>query len=214
MPPSWRDFQERENTTSSSPSSGASDSQGKTPSALLSSVEALPLIYPDNPLVIDNSGRKTGGSGTSIRATGAEPETGMAHLLSSHLREEPKTLGGLDTLVAPDPPVQPLDRPTSPDVAPPQYPDGRVGGEDDKGARAIASPPSASTPPLIPQSEAGPLILEEEEWEIRKIVSKRRAGKGYRYRVRWKDTWLPRSELGNAKRLLREFEAKSRHAHD
>ena len=43
MPPSWRDFQQREDTTSSSRSSGAGDSQGKTPSALLTSIEALPL---------------------------------------------------------------------------------------------------------------------------------------------------------------------------
>jgi len=50
--------------------------------------------------------------------------------------------------------------------------------------------------------------LEEEEWEIGRIFGKRRAGKAYEYRVGWMDTWLPRSELGNAKWLLREFEAK------
>jgi len=28
--------------------------------------------------------------------------------------------------------------------------------------------------------------------------------------VRWKNTWLPKGELGNAQKLLREFEAKGR----
>lgn len=54
------------------------------------------------------------------------------------------------------------------------------------------------------------LAPRQEEWEIRKIVSKRRAGKGYEAKVRWKDTWLPGRELGNAKQLLREFEARWR----
>jgi hypothetical protein len=30
------------------------------------------------------------------------------------------------------------------------------------------------------------------------------------YRVRWKDKWLSRSELGNAKTLLQEFDAQGR----
>lgn len=50
------------------------------------------------------------------------------------------------------------------------------------------------------------------KWEIRKVVGKKRAGKGFEYRVRWKDTWLHRSELGNAQRLLQEYEA-GRKAH-
>jgi len=52
------------------------------------------------------------------------------------------------------------------------------------------------------------LAQNEEKWEIVRIVDKRRAGKGYEYRVRWKDTWLPRSELGNAERLMQDFEAQ------
>jgi len=31
--------------------------------------------------------------------------------------------------------------------------------------------------------------------------------------VRWKDTWLLRSELGSAQRLLKKFEAKGRAQH-
>lgn len=49
-----------------------------------------------------------------------------------------------------------------------------------------------------------------DEWEVKKIVDKRWVGKGYEHKVRWKESWLPRSELANAKRLLREFEARHR----
>jgi len=160
--------------------------------------------------VINDEGGKTGESGASTRATSVDPEIGTAHLLSSLRREELKTVRGLDALTTPNPPVEPLDRPSSPDVALPQHLDRRVVGEDEHGAKAVASPPSASTPLLRQQSDAGSSVLKEGEWEIRKIISKRRAGKGYRYRVRWKDTWLPRSELGNAQRLLREFKARRR----
>ncbi len=160
--------------------------------------------------MVDDDGEKTGESGASTRATSVEPEIGNTPLLSSSRREELKILRDLDTLTAPDPLVEPLDRPTSPDVALPQHSDGRVVYEDENGAAAVASPPGASTPLLRQQSEAGSSVLEEGEWEIRKIVGKRRAGKGYEYRVRWKDIWLPRSELGNAKRLLQEFEARRR----
>ncbi len=43
--------------------------------------------------------------------------------------------------------------------------------------------------------------MDEEEWEIRRIVGKRRGGKGYDYKVCWKDTWLRDCELGNAQEL-------------
>jgi len=50
--------------------------------------------------------------------------------------------------------------------------------------------------------------LDEEEWEIVRIIGKRRRGKGYKYKVCWKKTWLLEHELGNAQELLREFEAR------
>ena len=149
--------------------------------------------------MIKDDGEKTGESGTSTRATSVEPETETAPLLSSHSEEEPKTLRGLDAPITPDPPTEPLDRPTSPDVTLSQHLDGRAIGEDEYGAAVGANPPNASPPSLPCQPEARTSVLEEEEWEVRKIVGKRQAGKGYEYRVRWKDTWLRRSELGNAR---------------
>ena len=114
----------------------------------------------------------------------------------------------MDALITPNPPVEPFDRPTSPDVAPPQHPDRLIVSEQDNGAPAVASPARAITLSLPNLSKAGSSALKEGEWEIRRIVNKRRKGRRYEYKVRWKDTWLPRSDLGNAKRLLREFEAK------
>ncbi len=102
-----------------------------------------------------------------------------------------------------------MDLPTSPSAALPQRPCGRVVGEEDYGAAAVTSPPSVPTPSLPQQSEPGASPLEEQ-WGIKKIVGRRRVGKGVEYKVRWDDTWLPTSELGNAQRLLQEFEAQRR----
>ena len=54
------------------------------------------------------------------------------------------------------------------------------------------------------------LLDEEDEWEIVKIVGKRRTRSGYKYNVRWKNTWLPRRELENALKLLHGFEVRGR----
>jgi len=43
-----------------------------------------------------------------------------------------------------------------------------------------------------------------------KILDKRETRGGTECRLRWKDTWLPRTESGNAHRLLKKFEAKGR----
>ncbi len=51
---------------------------------------------------------------------------------------------------------------------------------------------------------------EEQEWEIIRILGKRRTREGQEYKVRWEDTWLRRSELGNAQELLRKFDEKDR----
>ncbi len=48
---------------------------------------------------------------------------------------------------------------------------------------------------------------EQQDWEIEETVGKRRGTKGWEYNVVWANTWWPRSELGNAQRLLQEFES-------
>ena len=144
------------------------------------------------------------------KAISVGSEIGSVVTLSPQSRKEPEILGCSDALTARDLPTEPLNQPASPDRAPPQRPCGQVVREDDHGVTATASPSTSIPPPPPRQSEARTAALEEDKWEIRKIVCKRRVGKGYEYKVRWKDTWLPRSELGNARRLLREFEAIGR----
>lgn len=116
----------------------------------------------------------------------------------------------MDAPTDPDPPTDPLDRPPSSDVAQPQQHSGRVVREDDHGADPVAGPPNATNPPPPQQGKAITPALALDEWEVKKIVDKRRVGKGYEYKVRWKETWLPKNELRNAKRLLQEFEAEGR----
>lgn len=142
------------------------------------------------------------------KAISVESKIGSAVTRSPQSRKEPGILGGSDALTARGPPIEPLNQRASPDRALPQRPCGEVVREDDHRVTAAASP-SASTPPPPPrQSKARTPALEEDEWEIRKIVCKRRVRKGYEYKVRWRDTWLPRSELGKAQRLVREFEGR------
>lgn len=62
----------------------------------------------------------------------------------------------------------------------------------------VARPFNGSSSPRSRQSEALKCVFEEAEWEIAKIVDKRRVRQGYEYEVHWKRIWLPKSELGNA----------------
>lgn len=69
----------------------------------------------------------------------------------------------------------------------------------------------ANTPCLKrSQGQAHPTLHEDDEWEIVRILGKRRIGKSYEYRVPWRSTWLLKSALGCAQELLRDFKGKSR----
>ena len=153
--------------------------------------------------------KNPGETGRSTKATSVESKMGPATLQGPRPREQADTHGCLSTHTT-EATAEPIDCSTSPSAPLHQHPCGRFVGEDDSGAGVVASPPSPITPPLSPQSQAQNTALEEQEWEITKIVSKRRAGKGFEYKVHWKNTWLPKSELGNARRLLQEFEAQYR----
>ncbi len=63
------------------------------------------------------------------------------------------------------------------------------------------------------QDQGGSAEVEKQEWKVTKILDKRETRSGTQYRVRWKSTWLPRSELENAQKLLWEYEAKDRAQH-
>ena len=49
------------------------------------------------------------------------------------------------------------------------------------------------------------LVLNEEKWEIIKIVDKRRTGRGYEYKVCWEKTQLLESELENTHQISTDF---------
>ena len=73
---------------------------------------------------------------------------------------------------------------------------------------AVAQQYAPLQPSFPSQFQARHVTLEDEEWEITEIIGKRRIGKSYEYKVRWKDMWLAHSNLGHAQDLLREFEAQ------
>ncbi len=114
-----------------------------------------------------------------------EFKIGPATLQNLRPGKQAEIHGGLSTHTS-KPTTEPIDRPTSPSAALPQYPYGRVIGEDDHGAVVVASPPSANIAPLSPHAQDA--ALQEQEWEITDIVGKRRSGKGYEYKVRWRST--------------------------
>lgn len=133
-----------------------------------------------------------------------------AHLQSSHSREQPKTPGCLSPTTT-EPTTSPFDSPISPSVALSRHSVEQAIRGGDGGAAATFYPPHAitATPPLIEQhQDQGGSALNEEEWEIVRIVGKRRRGKDYEYKVCWKRTWLRECELGNAQELLQKFEAE------
>eukprot|EP00092_Neocalanus_flemingeri_P029557 GFUD01032103.1.p1 GENE.GFUD01032103.1~~GFUD01032103.1.p1 ORF type:complete len:377 (+),score=107.98 GFUD01032103.1:166-1131(+) len=52
---------------------------------------------------------------------------------------------------------------------------------------------------------------EEARWEVEKILSRRKHGEVWQFKILWKAgdiTWEPRSHLGNCKDLLKEFDDK------
>jgi len=161
--------------------------------------------------VVEDDEEKTGETGGSTRASSMESEIGNLHLKSSHLREQPKTHGCLSPATTTEPTTSPIDRPIFPSVALPQDRGTQAVHGGDHGATATVDPPGvAAATPLSqeqPQDQGGS-ALDEEEWEIVRIIGKRRRGKGYEYKVCWKKTWLLEHELGNAQELLREFKAK------
>ncbi len=164
-------------------------------------------------------------TGYSPGLTSRESKIGTIHLKSSHSTEQPKIHGSLSfttttgpTIEPPtEPATSPFNRPISPSVAIPCDPVKQATSRGDCGAAATVRPPHAITAPLPLfeqyHDQGGSASDKEEDWEIKKVVDKRRVAKGNEYKVRWRDTWLPESELGKAQELLREFEAKGRVGH-
>ncbi|KAH6661870.1 hypothetical protein B0J14DRAFT_663148 [Halenospora varia] len=52
-----------------------------------------------------------------------------------------------------------------------------------------------------------PVADPNHQWGIRKIIDQKMVGRERHYRVEWKDTWVPESELSGAKELVDAFMA-------
>ena len=127
----------------------------------------------------------------------SEVGTVLVHLQSSHLREQPMTHGCLSPTTT-ETTASPCDYPISPSVALSRGPVEQAIRGGDRGAAATVHPPHTITvtSPLPEQpQDQGASVLNEVEWEIVRIVGKRRRGKD---KVCWKRVWLLEYELGNA----------------
>lgn len=144
--------------------------------------------------MLEDDGVIANKSGAFAKATSVDPEIGPSRAINSHTRGEPKVLGCSDAPPTAEPLNKPPKGPTSPNRPLPQDPSRGVVCEDDRSRTAVGIPPGATISPPQ-QCEAQFSALEVKEWEIRRLVGKRRVGRAYEYKVRWKDTWLSESEI-------------------
>ena len=162
--------------------------------------------------MLDDDEETTNETDSSTGATSIESQTDNVHLQVSRPKEKPKTQGCL-CLTATEPTNRPFDDPVFPRVALSREPVEQTIHRGDRKATATGPSPRAITiTPLLPEQPQGKGVSasDEEEWEIVKIVGKRRTRRGHEYKVRWKNTWLHWTELGNAQELLRNYEAQGR----
>lgn len=92
-----------------------------------------------------------------------------------------------------EPTTSPFDRPIALSVALSRDPVKQAIRGGDRGAAVTVCPLYAVTVtvPLPEQpQDLGRSELDGKEWEIVRIVGKRRRGKGNEYKVCWKRTWL------------------------
>ena len=162
--------------------------------------------------MIEDDGEMTSETGASTRATSVESETDTAHLSSSHPKEQPKMYDCLNPHTAVEPTTSFLRRPTFASIALTQDRGEQTVPGGDYGAAATVTPSSvtATTPPFPEREGQRDLAQDEEDWEIVRIVDKRWTRRGCEYKVHWKNTWMSGSELRNAARLVREFDAHVR----
>ena len=153
----------------------------------------------------------TGEIGNSTVATSMNPEIDITHFKSFHPKEQPKTYDCWSPSTISKSIISPFDHPNSHSFA--LFHDQIDHGIPEDNRRAAAtihlSHNTTITSPLPERSQVQGSLVSDEEWEIKRIVDKRQSEKGYEYKVCWKKTWLPESELGNAQELLQEFESQT-----
>ena len=128
---------------------------------------------------------KTGKTSASTRATSVESEIDTIHLQSSHPRKQQKTHICLSPPTT-EPTPFPIDCLISSSVALCRDQVEQATYKGDGGITTTVYPPHAITvpPPLAERhQDQGGSALDEEEWEIVRIVGSRQRGKGYKYKV-------------------------------
>jgi len=136
--------------------------------------------------VVEDDEEKTDKTGGSARFTSM---IDTVYLKSSHPREPPKTHGCLDPTTT-GPTTKPtsslFDRPISSSVA---LSYNRVkqaiSGGNHRAAATVYPPHAITIPSSLSEQhqDQGDSILDEEGWEIARIVGQRQRGKGYNYKV-------------------------------
>jgi len=114
--------------------------------------------------VIKDDDETTNEIDASTRATSVESETSIAHLSSSHPREQPKTHDCLNPHTATEPTTSFLDCSTTPSIVLPQDRGEQTAREGDYEAVATVNPSSviAITPPS-PEREGQRDLAQDEE---------------------------------------------------
>ena len=137
---------------------------------------------------MEDNDEKTGEIDVSTRTTSVESEIDIKHLQSSHPRKPPKTHGCLGPSIT-DPTSEPttfsFDRPISPSITlSHDRIEQAIHGGDCGVAVTVHSPHAITfTPPLPEQPQDQGRLALYKEWEIVRIVDKRRRGKGHKYKV-------------------------------
>jgi len=171
----------------------------------------------DNLSLVLDKNTKTGDQSNSIETKYLKSEIniGDTQLNTSCSTEQSNSCYHLDSYAM----TESLNPLCSPIITPSEDREGRTFHGCDYNGRTLAIVGSAGASTTIalaperPQGQDGRAEVEEQEWEVIKILDKRETRSGTEYKVRWKSTWLPKSELGSARRLLWEYEAKSRAQH-
>ncbi len=213
-----RALQDHENTASLNRSSEIDDSQDEYRTWIFNSKENDVWHFTDNSFVMQNDDIKTNDESTSakIESNLSEINTADTQLNISCLTKESKTHHCLNFNAI----VESFDRLCSFSVSSFENQERRTVHANDHNERtsAIVDFVSAIIIRLFAfeqfQSQDDWAETEKQKWKVIKILDKREIRSKMKYKIRWKSTWLFRSELESTQRLLQEYKTESWAQHE
>lgn len=166
----------------------------------------------DNSLVIDDDDKTISEIDAFTRVMSVEFKTDIAHLSSSHSKKQSKTHDCLNLHTVIESIILFLHHSISFNIALSQNRDEQTVSEDDYKAAVTVILLSIIiiTSPFSERKNQQDSSQNEENWEIMRIVDKRWTRRDCEYKMHWKNTWMFDSELRNATRLVRKFDAHVR----